>query len=183
MFLRPRTIGRKNRNAPRGSIGNHADTILKMASSDPSTRNIEGVVKILDGEFARPSQDMAIRKINDFANLSRRPGEYIRMFWVRFDKARMAVELAETFLPESVVYSRALAALKLTGANRAVLLSSLEAAGTALAAKGLKDASVKIFGGAADEHSRIVLELAEDESGNTGQEELEENWMVKGKGK
>ena len=76
----------------------------------------------------------------------------------------MAVELSDTVMPDAVLYSRALNALKLSGTNRAVLLSGLEAGSGVLSVKTLKEVSVKIFGSFSEYSTKIALETVDEES-------------------
>ena len=130
---------------------------------DAKRRKVGDIIKLLDAEFARPTQEVIITKINCFMSLSRRVGEDIRLFWIRFEKARIAAELTDTVLPEAVLYSRALNALKLSATNKVVLLSGLEASGSIPTLKTLKEVSVKIFGNTSDE-AKVVLEATDDGS-------------------
>ena len=143
---------------------------LRDTSEDTKSLSADDIISKLDVEFDRPSQEIAIEKINDLMSLSRRSGEDIRLFWIRFDKARMAVELSDTVLADAVLYSRALNALKLSGHNRSVLLSGLEEGGALASVKTLKEVSVKIFGSSIDESTKIALETVDGES-KVGQEE------------
>ena len=116
-------------------------------------------------------------------NMARRQGEDIRLFWVRFDKARIAVELTDTILPDTVLYSRAINSLKLNSTNKDVLLPGLEACGKTPSAKTLKDVSVKIFGSSSDDSSKIVLEAMDADEKMDSDSVGEETWLSKGKNK
>ena len=168
----------------------HSEGALKMITTrylrevkEAENRKVEDIIKLLDAEFARPTQELIITKINAFVNLSRRTGEDIRLFWVRFDKARIAVELTDTILPDAVLYSRALNALKLAGSNKAVLLSGLESCPGVPSVKVLNEVSVKIFGSTNDESSKIILEASDNRLRHDEEDAAEETRAVKGKPK
>ena len=167
-----------------------ADGVLKIIiirylkeAKEAASRRVEDIIKLLDAEFARPTQEVIIPKINSFMNPMRRPGEDIRLFWIRSDKARIAVELSDTILPETVLHRRALNALKMTGTNKAVLLSGLESFQGVPTVKVLKGVPVKIFGSTIDESTELILEAADSPSRVDTEDQDEEMWAVKGKPK
>ena len=97
---------------------------LKETPKEPWIRSVQIITQRLGEEFPRPNTETVIQKINELMNISRRSEEDIQLFRIRFGEAKMAVELSETALPDTVLYRRALQALKLSGTNRAVRVIS-----------------------------------------------------------
>lgn len=168
----------------------HSDAALQIISiryidgtpTENRQRNAETIIKRLGEEFDRANQETVIKKINDLMNISRRSGDDIRLFWARVGISKMAVGLSATVLPDTVLYSRALQALRLSGANRAVLVSGLGGSCEIPALNTLTDASAQIFGNSSAEASRLALDVAEEECRPDYSARPGETWQTKGKG-
>ena len=90
-------------------------------------------------------------------------------------------------LPESLLYTRALAAMKLTSANRSMEISSLEGRNGEQALESLNDVAVKISGFHAEGSGKEVMmtnpdaDWAEyDESGEVETQSSSDIWVSKG---
>ena len=119
---------------------------LQNRRSSAPSRTPKCIVEKLGTEFQKPAQGKQIRRINDLVNFSRRSSEDIRSLWIRYEQVKNSLLLNGIVLPEKLLFARAMAALKLSPRNRAMVMSSLDGRQGEEWAKSPKEATVGIFG-------------------------------------
>ena len=132
--------------AAEGSFKVITTKYLQDTKNTADSRSLKEVISRLDAEFSKPAQEKQIKKINDLVNFTRRSTEDIRSFWIRYEQVKNSLILNKIELPETLLYNRALTALKLSSSNRSMVISTLEGRREEGSLKALKEITVKISG-------------------------------------
>ena len=138
---------------------------LRGSADRPDSRSLEDALELTDNEFDRPAQEATIHALNQMMSARRKTGGDLGLFWLRFFKLHDRLVLNNAALPPTVLFSRALEALKLPSKSRTMVLTALPSRPDEPNANDLKEITVRLFR-SFGETSTALFETSEDDWGS-----------------
>ena len=152
---------------------------LEETRDDRNNRTFGKFVKVLDSHFEKTAQELALGKMSLWTNFERRGSETIRNFWLRYNRVIASLAKSGVKMPDEILFSKALASIRLEKTQLGILMSTLEAKGITKELIELQRISIKLFetsflhatdailkveeGNALDPNEELVIDVVEGE--------------------
>ena len=118
---------------------------LENTESAPHTRSVEKVMEILNHRFGRTDTERAWSWLTSFTEFKRDGTENYKDFWTRFTRCVTRLQAHGLAMSESVVFHRAIQALRVPEGQLPILLATLETFPNPTSVDSLKSLTIKMY--------------------------------------
>ena len=140
---------------------------LEETRDDRVNRTFGHFIRILDSHFEKTAQELALGKMSLWTNFERKVGESIRNYWLRYNRVTASLAKSGIKMPAEILFSKALASLKLEKVQLGILMSTLESKGITKDLLELQRISVKLFESQFLHATDAILKLEEEDQCET----------------
>ena len=138
-------------------------SFMESAREDRSTRNFCRLVNLLDKEYAKTSEELALGKMSIWSSFERKSPETLRSFRQRFGRVVYSLGRSGIHMPGNIRFNKALSSLKLPSNQLSVALSTIEAKNVTTLVE-LRRITIRLFVSNFLEQSDCILKVESSHS-------------------
>ena len=121
--------------------------------------NFPGLLQLVDKEFAKSGQEMALGKMQLWSRFGRKTSEAPRSYWIRLVETITSMARSGITMPPELHFSKSMPSVKLSSTQLSTLLSALESKGVTSDMQELRRISIKLFESAFLEAAGDILNI------------------------
>ena len=120
-------------------------TYLETTENQPHMRTVDHVVDLLNQRFGKTDSERAWSWLSSFTDFKREVNENFKDFWTRFNRCVTRLNAHGLAVNESIVFHRAIQALRIPDGQLPILLATLETFSNPTSVESLKALTVKMY--------------------------------------
>ena len=118
---------------------------LESTESNSESRSVDTVIQMLNTRYGKTDSERAWSWLSSFTEFKRESAENFKDFWTRFTRCTTRLNAHGMNLSESIIFHRAIQALRLPEGQLPILLATLETFPNPTSVTSLRELSIKMY--------------------------------------